>query len=239
MLTKFVPFNHQVLPHADNAISIDILHPDNCPICKRGTFVSLLHTCYYLREEFKNHNYKYGVCTYFCPACKNSFIGIFAIDMNLEPATATLMNIAPNAYSGTAFSDSIETISPDFVRIYNQAEEAEARKLLDLCGLGYRKALEHLIKDYLCHVQPDNAETIKKTKLGDCITMLGDPTLRDLAATASWLGNDFAHYERRHTQFDLDDLKRFISSAGFLISHSLTALQAAQLRTHQTGQSRK
>lgn len=45
------------------------------------------------------------------------------------------------------FSDIINEISPGFVKIYNQAHEAEIRLLDDIVGGGYRKALEFLIKD--------------------------------------------------------------------------------------------
>lgn len=237
MNTIFNPFNDPHLHQAKNEICVDVIHPAICPICACSVSPAIISAHYFQRDS--SMHTKRGVCLYFCSSCRESFFGSYEIEFNGLSTEAILIEVAPLLFSGSCYSDEINSLSPAFVRIYNQAEEAEARKLFDLCGLGYRKALEHLIKDYLCHVRPDNTETIKKTKLGDCITMLGDPALRDLAATASWLGNDFAHYERRHTKFDLDDLKRFISSAGFWISHSLTAQKAAQLRSRPADQSRK
>ena len=46
-------------------------------------------------------------------------------------------------------SDIISELSPNFCEIYNQAYIAEQTNLMQICGTGYRKSLEFLIKDYL------------------------------------------------------------------------------------------
>lgn len=236
MDTVFHPFNNPHLRHVKNDLCVDVVHPSICPICARSLSPDILSAHYFQPAESKS---KRGVCLYLCTSCCETFLGSYQIEFNGYSMEATLIEVAPHAFSASRFSDEINSLSPDFVRIYNQAEEAESRNLFDLCGLGYRKALECLVKDYLCHVSPNESSAIKKTKLAECIAMLGDQQLRDLAATASWLGNDFAHYERRHTHLDMEDLKRFILSTGFWISHSLTARQAAQLRSRPADQPHK
>ena len=58
--------------------------------------------------------------------------------------------IRPNAWPKTrSFSQTIKDISPTFESNYNQALCAEQMSLDQICGPGYRKALEYLIKDYL------------------------------------------------------------------------------------------
>lgn len=52
------------------------------------------------------------------------------------------------------FSQEIKDLSPNFVKIYHQAEQAENTGLSDICGLGYRKALEFLVKDYAIAFNP-------------------------------------------------------------------------------------
>ena len=47
------------------------------------------------------------------------------------------------------FSDTIKGVSSSFEEIYNQAYCAEQLSLNQICGTGYRKALEFLIKEYL------------------------------------------------------------------------------------------
>lgn len=57
---------------------------------------------------------------------------------------------------GIQFSKHINNISPNFVNIYNQAHFAEKHNLLEICGVGYRKGLEFLIKDYVITKNPNN-----------------------------------------------------------------------------------
>ena len=67
------------------------------------------------------------------------------------------------------FSDHIRKISPQFCVIANEAQKAHQSGWKMVAGPGYRKALEFLIKDYLCLAQPNDAEQIKKSQLGPCI----------------------------------------------------------------------
>ena len=75
----------------------------------------------------------------------------------------------PKIFVKKEFSKEIETLSKDFVEIYNQALQAEECNLSEICGPGYRKSLEFLIKDFCIHEKPGDASTIKKKFLGDCI----------------------------------------------------------------------
>jgi len=80
-----------------------------------------------------------------------------------------------------------------------------------VAGPGYRKALEFLIKDYLCLAQPDDGEQIKKVQLGPCITTyVRNEKVKAMAARAVWLGNDETHYTRKWEDKDLEDLKKLI-----------------------------
>ena len=96
--------------------------------------------------------------------------------------------------------------------------------------MGYRKALEFLIKDYaiLCH--PDDADSIRAKPLAQCINeMIDYDRLKTLAQRAVWLGNDFTHYERRFDEFEITDLKKFIDAALFWIEAELTTDEAEQI----------
>ncbi len=80
-----------------------------------------------------------------------------------------------------------------------------------VAGPGYRKALEFLIKDYLCLAQPEDAEKIKKAQLGPCIAdYVTNENVKAMAARAVWLGNDETHYTRKWEDKDLEDLKKLI-----------------------------
>ena len=54
-----------------------------------------------------------------------------------------------------------EEISPNFVSIYKEAMEAQEYGLVQICGPGFRKAFEFLIKDYAKQLVDNDKE--KKT----------------------------------------------------------------------------
>jgi hypothetical protein len=109
------------------------------------------------------------------------------------------------------FSDHIKQISPQFCETANQAQKAYGKRWHLIAGPGYRKALEFLIKDYLCLARPDDAEQIKKVQLGPCITnFVENEKVKATAARAVWLGNDETHYLRKWEDKDLEDLKTLI-----------------------------
>lgn len=123
--------------------------------------------------------------------------------------------VEPNSMPGKReFSNTIRNVSPDFETIYNQAYHAEQIHLDQICGVGYRKALEFLIKDYLIsHVVETDADkvVIKKTFLDKCIQdYVPNEQVKIVARRAVWLGNDETHYTRKWENKDVSHLKRLI-----------------------------
>jgi len=109
------------------------------------------------------------------------------------------------------FTENLLKISKSFVTIYNQAYTAEQYKLDEIWGVGYRKALEFLIKDYLKINKPNEIEDIEKKPLGKCINdYVDDIKIKTVAKRAVWLGNDETHYTRKWEEKDLKDLKILI-----------------------------
>jgi hypothetical protein len=110
------------------------------------------------------------------------------------------------------FAEDIKALSPDFVKILAQSKTAEAYKLDQVCGVGYRKALEFLIKDYCISLFPARADEIKSKFLGTCIKeFVDDEKVRACAEFAAWLGNDETHYVRKWEDKDIEDLKTLIA----------------------------
>lgn len=110
------------------------------------------------------------------------------------------------------FPKRINVISKKFVRIYNQSMSAEAMGLDEICGLGYRKSFEFLIKDYLKKNNPKSEhKKIETNRVAKCIDdYVNDDAIKVLAHRAFWLGNDHAHYVKKWTGKTLADLKDLI-----------------------------
>ncbi len=122
--------------------------------------------------------------------------------------------VEPNAgFSRKEFSEIVHTISPEFTKIYNQAFYAEQMRLDQICGAGYRKALEFLIKDYLISKETEEqiVDNIKKKFLNNCIQEnVKNDNIKQVAKRAAWLGNDETHYVRQWEDKDVQYLKKLI-----------------------------
>lgn len=179
--------------------------PNNCPWCHK------VIEPIYIESNFPN-NYELEVilrCANF--NCSKLFIGHFyesstyQIDFDLKGTSVG--NLKEKDYS-----NEINNTSPSFVRIANQAYFAEQNNLLDICGVGYRKALEFLIKDYLIELDPSKENVVKNKFLGSCINeLVKDEKIKSVAKRAVWLGNDETHYIKKWGSKDLNDLKKLIS----------------------------
>jgi hypothetical protein len=122
-----------------------------------------------------------------------------------------------------AFSETITSISAEFCEVYNEAQIAEQRRLRNICGYGFRRALEFLIKDYLIHEKKDEKEEIENKSLLDCIEQyVDDSRIKECAKMAAWLSDGESHYYRKWGDKDLNDLKVIIDlTVNWIESESL------------------
>jgi hypothetical protein len=187
--------------------------PDQCPLC---------HTS--LVPRFVAHTFS-GTSNngrlqaiFQCPsgACERAFIATYQRGQLLygeKPVSGyVLANLEPKTPEQQEFNPVIQEVSPSFASIYNQALAAECMGLRDICGVGYRKALEFLLKDFLIHQEPHREESIRNTiQLGTCIqNFVTEERIRQCARRAVALGNDETHYDRRWVDQDVEDLKTLI-----------------------------
>jgi hypothetical protein len=207
-----------------NSFSLDRT-PDECPYCHRKIRPKVI-TAYYddeLRAKLKDRVLRVFMA---CPNldCNESFIATYKLSE---------LNYSNAIYSGyttqgilieKAFDNIIENISPSFSKIYNQAYAAEQAALDEICGVGYRKALEFLIKDYSIKHFPEQEEQIKKKQLAQCIgDHIASENIKKVAKRAVWLGNDETHYVRKWEGKTLADLKSLIDlTTHWIIMEELT-----------------
>lgn len=196
--------------------------PSECPICKRKIKPNFLFG--YINIE-KNMMYLLLECLgcnrCFIKSCKCELKNAFSVaDINRPKGPAEVREldensdtiISPNIPNQIVFSDYIINVSSKFVEIYNQAYAAECYSLNEIAGIGYRKSIEFLIKDFLSIGKTDEEKEAVKTKaLAQCISQdINNANLKIAASRAVWIGNDETHYIRKHTDKDITDLKRLI-----------------------------
>ena len=122
-----------------------------------------------------------------------------------------LLSSFPPHIPRTAFPSELTQLSSTFVEVYWQAEASEALGLKQVCGLGYRKAVEFLVKDYCVSRVPADEPAILSAPLAQCISrFVDDAQIKDMAMRTAWLGNDEAHYVRKWIDKDVSDLKLLV-----------------------------
>ena len=224
---KVQVFASDINPFSSNSTkSIIIKLPDKCPCCGIAYASSPFTTSYFESDE----GYTTAYSTFFCPSCGECFFVSYEVEEDFNGVCGFPLKIYPTPETQTVFSAEIQTLSPSFVNIYNQSEQAENNGLHDICGIGYRKALEFLIKDYAISLNPDKQTEIESASLSACIsTYINNEKIKTLASASAWSGNDETHYVRKHQNYNVQDLKRFINTVVAFIEYELNYTEALNL----------
>ncbi len=146
------------MPHigtSDGAqFHVDLI-PDECPLCHYAVEPRLLaavNTGPGADTSFR----EYLDVAYKCvrSGCGRIFVARYG---KLPESGHYRFRIAlPITPKPPVLSEEIRNLSPNFVETYGQAAAAEQYKLNQVAGVGYRKALEFLIKDYCIARHPDS-----------------------------------------------------------------------------------
>lgn len=124
--------------------------------------------------------------------------------------------VYPYVYFQRKFSDEINSVSDKFQTIFNEAEKAESIGLNNICGLAYRRSLEFLIRDFACYLNPERSEEIKNDNnfsnvtITEFLTPSSFNEIKDITKRAWWLGSDYAHYNKKYDDHDINELKTLI-----------------------------
>ncbi len=214
-----------LVPQESRNYEIEV--PEQCPHC--NAYMDVRH----IKSIFIEHEKFYMACCFFvCPKCERGFMNIYSIctDYQKDYSELTLIKTFPQIKAETIFEDSIKELSSDFVCIYNEAKSAEENDLFLICGLGYRKSIEFLVKDFSIKNNPDDKDSIRAMPLAQCIKKyIKEDSIRTLAERSAWIGNDEAHYVRKHEDRDISDMKNFIHALVYFISMTLVVEDAASM----------
>jgi hypothetical protein len=197
----------QIVAHYRNGVQATVRidkPPERCPICHHFLQPVELGNAFGCGDTVEK--------IYRCPRenCERTFIARYT---QQAPNFFALAECVPSKFQAEIFSEIIQKVSKKFCDFYEQASRAEQQSLLLVCGPWYRKALEFLIKDYVCGISPpEQTEAIKKTALGKCIKdHITNAKIVTVASRTAWLGNDETHYLRTWEDKDLTDLKKLIN----------------------------
>lgn len=207
----------------DHNIFVEYTPENKCPICYTSFDGS------HLSAYIKPAAWPVLYILHFCHACNQCFLSFYS--KHYYSDEYTLEKSTPKSYQEEQFSNHITKLSPEFVEIYNQSLEAEIEGLSKICGMGYRKALEFLIKDFIIYKHPDDRDKIIKMPLSPCIqNYIDNKNIKELALKSAWIGNDQTHYLKKYENRDTIDLKNFIEAVVYYISMELTVEDAQSIQ---------
>lgn len=216
----------QDLNGAPQLLRLDRL-PDSCPLCHRSVHPKLVSCRIHLDRASSRVVFQ---CTHH--QCQELFVSIYsAADRGAGRLECIYLFSAPKLPVHHNFPDVIQNLSPNFCLIFSQSEHAESERLDQLVGIGLRKALEFLVKDFAISENPAKVDEIQKTLLGPCIDKyINDVNVKECAKRAAWLGNDETHYVRKWGDKDIADLKLLVRlTVNWLESHLLTKQYIASM----------
>ena len=186
---------------SESCVKISLELPAKCPCCGAAYSRQPEHINYF--QESSGIMTAYA--TYFCPACETCFFEVYLIQYDSPDLLGFPITQYPAPSEATSFSQELSTLTPKFVEIYHQAEKAEA-------------AISN---------HPESKEQIESFLLGKCIAdFIDNEKIKTLAKASAWLGNDETHYIRKHQNYNVQDLKRFIKATVAYIDSELSFTEA-------------
>ncbi|MDW3976924.1 hypothetical protein AB6F13_01390 [Staphylococcus saprophyticus] len=202
----------------------EIDFPNYCPWCKAKISPVILSQTPY---DTSNRRLPISL-TLQCPSCYKHFLQTYKVKFTSDEAILGLDidNEKPMPKSLFEYPSEIDKISKEFNNIITQSSNAEDLGYDHLAGIGYRKAIEFLVKDYLIEFKNADKDEVSNKPLGKCISDIDDSRINNLARAATWIGNDETHYVRKHVDKDVQDLKKFLHALTNLVSLEISVKDA-------------
>ena len=178
--------------------------PENCPLCHHHIDPRRL-TANATSSDNTAVDFAFQ-----CPRaeCRHVFVGQYRLGPDGE---YDLLSVSPLTARREDFSPEIRAFCPPFVEVHHQAQEAEARGLHQLAAMGFRNALELLVKEHAMREDPEAAEAIWTMPLGACVARyVADPTIQACAARAAWLDDGDALHLRHWESRDPTELRTLV-----------------------------
>lgn len=176
--------------------------PITCPYC--GAFIEPV-PFQHLRLAY-NDNSTALLVSYKCPACSKKFIGVYEINGE----DAEYICIIPVA-NEEVLPDCFGKISERFVSIHQQAFRAEARDDIQIAIVGYRTALEILIKDYAINMLGEPEAEVAGKGLRRTIDDYVSKEIQSATDVIRIIGDDYTHYVNGHPEVAFEEFKDYYS----------------------------
>jgi endogenous inhibitor of DNA gyrase (YacG/DUF329 family) len=180
--------------------------PSRCPHCGKYVQFNIVSSYKYDNEV---------AITLRCPYCsKISFTNGNKFESRNQYGgsnfTCDCKPLYPPMKFKNEFPIKIQELSPKFVTIYEQAMQAKLDGYNEICGMGFRKAAEQLVYDYLLNFQKENEAKLNKNRFIDNLRLLDNEHAKISANVVRIAGNSEVHL-LKDMNFNIDDMIKCIN----------------------------
>ncbi|WIL68777.1 hypothetical protein [Staphylococcus cohnii] len=210
--------------------NVKIPLPERCPLCDQVQSPIFLNS-----SGLEEGLYSFSVILE-CNNCKQHFLQSYKLNGSSSSRMGVTIKNADKItfeyqLNEDEFSDEIASCSSEFINIYKQIKIAEKHNLSELLKLGYRKATEQLVWDYLIKFEGKAENNLQKKSFPDRIKLLKLPESDWLSDLIAWVGNDGAHPYQRHENLTNQDMKKL---SNILISNVQTLIQQHNYKSYHS-----
>lgn len=209
--------------------NFEIRVPDRCPICQYGVDMSTQSYLNWhdIHDDSKTFNI---ISIYSCPHCHNGFVIIHHMKMQKNRCVEKAQSVCPMAIANLQIDENIRQVSPDFYNIYNQCLSAKNYGFDQIYGMGFRKALEKLVTDFVINRNPDDKDKILKMSLHARIeNYFKESDAKTALMACKWLGNNETHYENCNDGEDLQLFEDLIEDTLYYIHREIRHQKAEHI----------
>ena len=203
-MAKTIPFQNS----ANQSMEIQEL-PNVCPHC--GKMIAARYINSFIQTSDDGNRTK-AIAFWFCNGCGDFFAVTYHLSkIYTNDYVGFEDSVIPPVMEKTVVPAEVLSVSPDFAELYEHAERAKNEGMTDLAGMGFRKALECLLKDTLIYLGQDESQVEKMTIANAIEAFEDNPRLKTAANNARVIGNDYTHYKARYKGYDIETLRKLIS----------------------------
>ncbi len=191
----------------NNELDFMLKMPKYCPVCGEKQVPQQIKSFLFPPKKEK----QYGSVCYECSSCGNYYIVTY--DIVRKEKTGFVGSFCPEIRGPKFYDDVLGELSPRYLTACQQAVNAEFRGDLELAAIGYRSALECVVKDYaIKELDKPHDEVAGKSLFAAIGEYLSEQKeLLNTADVVRLLGNDYTHYERKYPEYDFDLLKQYFN----------------------------
>lgn len=214
-----------------------------CPICNFSIDMTSNNSVNYNDINSLEQQQCNILSIHWCPHCSRGFVvehhmiaheeilGVYGTDINYVECS---QSVFPTRVDNLTIDENIRQISPRFYEVYKQCLKAKKSGLNELYGMGFRKALEFLVKDFAISENSAERCNIVSTSLHNCIEKyFKDSEAKTGLLACKWIGNNETHYINSNDKEDLQLLEELIDDTLYYIHRELRRKQAVKINNNK------